>query len=250
MSVAASSTRARFRSVIINDNNATLSFPKQIRGIGVIFQSLDEALLEPYMFTEANLTTYRLVKAPLRRDARVPAGFSELHLAVAMDSILALYHGVKLNFHGKHTCRWTGHSRIHRVLSKVNGAKSKERQWQKPNKIYSLEIQRPRKQMAVGPALLRGARGARHPSSSLLPSAGRGHRSDGKTAVLARWPQKRLRYRHPQRRRRQLSQGAANRLIVFHRARANCSKWPQSGQKPVICTEQTRQLIPVQMHKA
>ena len=76
-------------------------------------------MLESYLYTEANITTYKLVQSHLNVGDRLPPVFAERDLAVTMDSILALYHAVKLNFHGKHTCRWTGHSRIHRVLSKV-----------------------------------------------------------------------------------------------------------------------------------
>ncbi len=103
------------------DNNVAkfhqIAFPS---GNTNLLQSINEDMLESYLYTEANITTYKLVKSHLNADTRLPAGFTELDLAITMDSILALYHGVKLNFHGKHTCRWTGRSRIHRVLSKVS----------------------------------------------------------------------------------------------------------------------------------
>ncbi len=76
-------------------------------------------MLEPYLFTEANLTTYKLVQNHLDVGGRLPQGFKEYHLAAAMDSMLTLYHSVKLHSHGRHNCRWTGANRIHKVLSKV-----------------------------------------------------------------------------------------------------------------------------------
>ena len=71
------------------------------------------------MYTEANLTTFRLVQDNKGLPSSKIPGFSEHETATAMDSLLALYHALKLHHHGRTDCNWVGVERVHRILSKV-----------------------------------------------------------------------------------------------------------------------------------
>ena len=84
-----------------------------------IFQNLDTRSLGPYMFTQVNFTTFKLVQESFAGGQLIPGDFSEYDYATTMDSLLTLYHGIHLQHRRKGNCHWIGKGSILGVLSKV-----------------------------------------------------------------------------------------------------------------------------------
>lgn len=104
------------RSVIVTPG---ILLWKDNHGRLFMFQNLDTSDLEPYMNTQVNFTTFKLVQETFSGGQIIPGDFSEYDYATTMDSLLTLYHGIHLHYLRRRNCHWSGKDNILDVLSTV-----------------------------------------------------------------------------------------------------------------------------------
>jgi len=82
-------------------------------------QDLDDADLRRYTETQVNLTTLKLQKShlPNTQPTRSHNGLPDY--AIVHDSLLTLYHGIKLHNRNFGSCHWAGKDHIVPTLTKV-----------------------------------------------------------------------------------------------------------------------------------
>ena len=84
------------------------------------FQNVDVASLEPFMWTQVNLTSLQLVQSSQGIDpTRMPKGFSVHDVATTMDSLLTFYDAIIVHHMNKRNCNWNGRKQITNVLPQV-----------------------------------------------------------------------------------------------------------------------------------
>jgi len=87
-------------------------------------QNEQPSQLARYAFTQANVTVLRLRRSHvpekmLTTTTAAAAAFSRSDYASVHDSLLALYHGVRLHHHSTASCQWAGSDYILPTLHKV-----------------------------------------------------------------------------------------------------------------------------------
>lgn len=82
-------------------------------------QAPNEQTLKRYADTQVNLTTFRLVQSHLPDNEFTTSHYSKREYAAVYDSLLALYHGIKLHYRNNRSCIWIGKDGIEAVLTKV-----------------------------------------------------------------------------------------------------------------------------------
>ena len=85
-----------------------------------VFQNDEPSQLARYSFTRANVTVLRLLRRHLpEKMFTKSSSFSRADYASVHDSLLALYHGVRLHHRNTASCQWAGHDYIVPTLHKV-----------------------------------------------------------------------------------------------------------------------------------
>lgn len=79
----------------------------------------NEQLLRRYADAQVNLTTLRLVHSHLPDNEFTASHFSKREYAAVYDSLLALYHAVKIHYRANRSCIWVGKEDMDSVLGKV-----------------------------------------------------------------------------------------------------------------------------------
>ena len=83
-------------------------------------QNEQPSQLARYSFTQANVTVLRLLRSYLpEKMFTKSSSFSRADYASVHDSLLALYHAVKLHHRSTSSCQWAGSDHILPTLRKV-----------------------------------------------------------------------------------------------------------------------------------
>ena len=99
-------------------------FPNCISCV-IYSQAIEDSDIAPYAYTRGNFTTFKLVEKDFSGERQIPPGFSRYEFATVTDSLLTLYHGVKLHQWSKRSCHWSGRGNILGILPKVRHSLSR-----------------------------------------------------------------------------------------------------------------------------